>query len=837
MVLFLFVSGDQKQTWKEKYQQKDSLGLYLEKLYELTDEDAFYYSNKTDSLLNTLWRQPKNEREHIAYLDLLLNTAYHLLQQGQVQASTKRYEQGLRYQQQYKVMYETEEFIIKPLGNNYVRTGDYDKAVALQQAAINTALQNKKNELLASLYSNLAITHFWLGNHAEVQTQCNSGLQFVSFNKPATGLLYNVKADAFYAEGKKDSASFYNQKAVQFFRTPDAYEADASWMVSALELSAKLLSDKKQFADAVQKLQNAEQLLQQSFPETRQRDKAKLKVQKGNLFLQLSKTDSAKANYQHGLKYFNVNNSCFPDNTVTALYHGLAKIFSSEQLDSSLYYYQRALENDYYTNQLITTSANSLQSRLDNEALSREAIAFFAKHQSQPGNTHRLLWLMELSKARKLLNEVNRSSQWKQDSLQQLTSSLFAELRNDYLLLAETNDAKQKTLISERIREKELELGLKEHRFEQLLQQPSFEKFQQRIKLLQAKSTIISCYFVTDSLIIFTIANSIVEIKVMERADIETRASNLITNYFSPSSSAFNSNPAAYFQQSFQLYGLLTRVDSDQSVILSADGILHRLPFEALCINQNGMFLGERVAMSYVYSLLQYVPEQKSSHEALGITAYSFNKTHLGFAALPHSVQEVKGLKKQFYTSITDAVTTTEEQFLTSVAAPSVLHIASHSVADSNGQPYLLLQQKFYLGQLQYTLIASPLVVLTACETAAGQLQQGEGVVSLGRAFLSKGVKGVVASRWKVDDAVAPLIVQQFYASLQQQHSPVTALFEARKQFLQNATGVAQKNPLLWSGFCYMGVEQNIQLKASSFNWYWLLMLLIIPAVFLLKKR
>jgi CHAT domain-containing protein/tetratricopeptide (TPR) repeat protein len=826
--LLLFFSGDEKQTWREKYEQKDSLALYLEKLYELTDDDAFYYSNKTDSLLQTLWRQPKNEREQIAYLDFLLNTAYHLLQQGQVQASTKRYEQGLRYQQQHKLTYETEEYIIKPLGNNYVRVGDYDKAIALQQQAINTAQQADKKELLASLYSNVAITNFWLGNYKDVQQQCNKALQFVEFNKTVTGLLYNVKADAFYADERKDSAFFYNQKALEFFRSPDAYEADAAWIVSALQLASKLLRDKKQYAEAVKKLQNAEQLLNQSFPETRQRDKAKLKVEKGNLFLLLNITDSAAANFQQGLQCFNMSADCFPDNTVTALYHGLAKTFSKSNVDSSLHFYQLALENDYYTNQLVTTSANSLQSRLDNEALSSEAIAYFSKHSSQLKTDYQLLWLMELSKARKLLNEVNRSSQWQQDSLQQQTVSLFAELRNDYLLMAETNDAKRKAAISQRIREKELELGLKENRFEQLLQQPSFEKFEQRMEQLKAKASIVSYYFTQDSLIIFKIADGIVELRVMERTNIESKISIFVFNYFSPSSTAFNNNPIVYFQESHQLFELLTRLDSDQPIIFSADGLLHRLPFEALCVNNTGTFLAETSAVGYVYSLLQYENKEKNSNEPIGISAYSFNSAHLGFTALPNSVNEVKALQKKYKTTIADAVTENEEQFLKAVQRSSVLHIASHAVADSIEQPYLVLNKKLYLGQLQYSLIASPLVVLTACETAAGKLQQGEGVVSLARAFLSKGVHGVVSSRWKVDDVVAPVIVEKFYQSLSQQLSPVTALHEARKQYLQNAKSIAQKNPLLWSGFCYVGVEQNIQLEtSSSFEWYWLLLLLI----------
>jgi CHAT domain-containing protein len=204
----------------------------------------------------------------------------------------------------------------------------------------------------------------------------------------------------------------------------------------------------------------------------------------------------------------------------------------------------------------------------------------------------------------------------------------------------------------------------------------------------------------------------------------------------------------------------------------------------------------------------------------------------LQFPALPNSKEEEKLLRRYYSISSKEATETTEQDFVQSLQSNSIVHIASHAVADSSGQPYLVLQQKFYLGQLQYISTTSPLVILTACETAAGTLQQNEGVASIGRSFISKAVKAVVASRWVVDDAVAPVLVQSFYQSLQQQHSPVTALYEARKQYLQQATSLAQKNPLLWSGFSYIGVDQQLQLQTSSFNWYWLLFLLLLPIGF-----
>lgn len=815
---------------------------YLEKIYDLTDEHPFFLSNKADSLEQTLWRQPKSKQEQTAYLDFVLNIAYHLLQQGQIQASTRWYEKGLNYQQQQNISYEQEEYIVKPLGNNYVRLGDYDKAVALQQAAITNAVTANKISLLPSLYSNLAISYYWLGNYTATQEQCNNGLQYVSFQKTITGLLYNVKADAFYAAGNIDSASYFNQKAIAFYRTADAVDADASWIVSALQLSAKLLGDQQQWKAAVLKLQNAEKILEQTYPDSRQRDKAKLKAEKGNLFLELKQTDSSINNFQAGLKFFSIDNSrYFPDHTITALYAGLARSFKQQKPDSSLFYFQLAVANDYYCNQLISSSANSLQSSLNNDALHEEAITFFHERYQQTKNQILLeqqLWLMELSKGRKLLNEQNRSRQWQQDSTQNNKQQLFAELRNDYLLLTEAKDAAVKSQISERIRQQELALGLQENRFAQLLEQPSSSIFQSKVKELTATSSFVSYSLSGELFYVLFAANGKIQTATIPAASVKQQVDSFMQHYFSAGSTAFVNDPTAYFTASRKLLQqLLPFARVNQPVIISADAALHRLPFEALSIDGKQQFFGETNAVSYVYSFLQYVQTNATDKQPLPVTVYTFAQPHAGFAALPNSVSEGKKIKKQYAATIADAAAATETSFSEAIQSSSVLHIASHAVADSMQQPYLVLQKKFYLGQLQYIVTASPLVVLTACETAAGSLQEGEGVASIGRSFISKGVKGVVASRWKVDDAVAPAFIESFYSSLQRQHSPVTALHEARKLYLQNTTTLAQKNPLLWSGFSYLGVDQQIQLQTSSFNWYWLLLLLLLPIGFYFFRK
>jgi hypothetical protein len=117
-----------------------------------------------------------------------------------------------------------------------------------------------------------------------------------------------------------------------------------------------------------------------------------------------------------------------------------------------------------------------------------------------------------------------------------------------------------------------------------------------------------------------------------------------------------------------------------------------------------------------------------------------------------------------------------------------VIHLATHGhVAPHNPEhsalalaadalPDAVEQQrrgrKVYDGWLRVRSILdgwdldADLVVLSACETGRGKDAGGEGLLGFAQAFLQKGARSVVLSRWKVDDRATTLLMVRFYENL-----------------------------------------------------------------------
>jgi len=62
--------------------------------------------------------------------------------------------------------------------------------------------------------------------------------------------------------------------------------------------------------------------------------------------------------------------------------------------------------------------------------------------------------------------------------------------------------------------------------------------------------------------------------------------------------------------------------------------------------------------------------------------------------------------------------------------------------------------------------LRSELVTLSACQTALGKYENGEGFVGFAQALILAGSRAVCLSQWKVDDAATALLMDRFYQNL-----------------------------------------------------------------------
>jgi CHAT domain-containing protein len=128
---------------------------------------------------------------------------------------------------------------------------------------------------------------------------------------------------------------------------------------------------------------------------------------------------------------------------------------------------------------------------------------------------------------------------------------------------------------------------------------------------------------------------------------------------------------------------------------------------------------------------------------------------------------------------------------------------ANHAAETSEGDDGLLTALEI----TSMDLYGTELVVLSACETAVGDVQIGEGVFGLRRAFALAGAKNLLMSLWAVDDEVTANQMKAFYQHLQKL-SPADALRQAQLETIQKLQARdGHVNPALWAPFILQGSQ------------------------------
>ena len=187
------------------------------------------------------------------------------------------------------------------------------------------------------------------------------------------------------------------------------------------------------------------------------------------------------------------------------------------------------------------------------------------------------------------------------------------------------------------------------------------------------------------------------------------------------------------------------------------------------------------------------------------------------FVQLPFADQEAQGIVETTQADHLQGDDVTKQTVLQALKEQDIVHIATHAFVDSVFDAYsgLALATRgpkddgLLMGyELSDVSLSNDLIVLSACESGAGQFVAGEGVLGLPRLFLRAGAQSILMSLWKVHDPFPMHLMPKFYEFyIKKQKTKAEALALAKRHILSTAsTGdLNYKHPFFWATFCLYG--------------------------------
>ena len=287
---------------------------------------------------------------------------------------------------------------------------------------------------------------------------------------------------------------------------------------------------------------------------------------------------------------------------------------------------------------------------------------------------------------------------------------------------------------------------------------------------------------------------------------------------------------------------------SANSLMVVPDDILMLVPFEVLLSrpvlsnhpwrDQPWLLYGYNIGYAYSATLLKV---QKGISEEHAIAAVKPAYTLGGFAPtysnssyykLENTAPMVKNVRSLLGGDAWLGIESSEERFKNTAAHYRILLLAMHGISDNEnpelsrllfgdaGPDSLINNNILYASELQIMRLQADLVVLSACHTGSGKLEQGEGVYSLARAFAAARVPATVMSLWLLHASMAPPLVEAFFKYLHQGKTKDEALKLAKREFLKNDENFEMTHPFYWAGLAASGDMRALELPAKpAFEW------------------
>lgn len=265
-----------------------------------------------------------------------------------------------------------------------------------------------------------------------------------------------------------------------------------------------------------------------------------------------------------------------------------------------------------------------------------------------------------------------------------------------------------------------------------------------------------------------------------------------------------------------ELYDILIRplktwIKDKTTLRIITEGKLQICPLDAL-IDETGQFLIEEKIISQHLSINLFQEAQKitlpKDTSFIGFAPVFSKIPHI--PELSYSRKEVENIAQLFQTKKLLIEEKASKQALLNLKKNyTYIHLSTHSnYSRRNPNKHQILfypsedEEHLYLEEIYALNLQGHLLVLSSCESGLGKEQKGEGILSLGRAFLYIGIPNIVYSLWKVKEKITQEFMQSFYEAILQGNNYATALREAKIKLIKNKI---YASPRWWASFVLVG--------------------------------
>lgn len=271
------------------------------------------------------------------------------------------------------------------------------------------------------------------------------------------------------------------------------------------------------------------------------------------------------------------------------------------------------------------------------------------------------------------------------------------------------------------------------------------------------------------------------------------------------------------------------------SLTVIPDGALCQIPFE-IFLHGDKTPLIQATAISYLPSFASFRENQTRNQS----TWKGFAPAYSNFE-LPGNQQEVSLVKDLTGGMAFLDKAASKERFLEEAPTAGLIHLAVHGELDPNSPNFSRLwfgdREEDAITALEIAEVSldAHLAVLSACNSGVGDLEFGNGLLSLAQAFRTAGAESTLMSLWEVPDRETRDLMEGFYSYLQKGRTKDQALRQAKLDYLENVKDPALLAPFFWAGFVVLGDVDP--LYHGSPTWVWIGLILLAVGVFFGWKK